>query len=68
MAQIDSKWIELQKIVRSVLLSQAKTGIKASAFGRVYKELYQEPLQFRQYGCKSIIELMEKMPEVVRYK
>ncbi len=64
--QIDSKWIELQKVIRSVLLSQAKTGIKANAFGRIFKELYQEPLNFRKYGFKSILELMENMPETVR--
>ena len=51
--------------IRSVLLSKVG-GVKLGDFTKDYRTLVQEPIRFRTYGFKSLIDMMSAIPDVCR--
>ena len=65
--QNNPEWKEVKKVVRAVLLSDVKNGIKLKHFIHRYRELYQAPLDYKPFGFKNTLELLRAMPDVARY-
>ena len=62
----DSQWEEVKKVIRSVLLTDVKNGLTMNVMKRRYKELWQAPLDFKQFGFSNVLEMVKAMPDVVR--
>ena len=65
--QNNPEWHEVKKVIRSVLLSDVRNGVKLKHFIQRYRDLYQTPLNFKQFGFNNAFELLKAMPDVARY-
>ena len=62
----DPQWQEVKKVIRSVLLTNVKNGLTLNVMKQRYKELWQAPLDFKQFGFSGVLEMVKAMPDAVR--